>query len=432
MSSAIQIGIIGLGTVGSSVLQLLEKRRDLIRKRLGTDIQVRKIAVTHPAKKRWVKGVSSLLTDQVEEILNDPEISIVVELIGGIDPAKQYLLQAIEKGKHVVTANKAVLAHHGVELFSAAEKKKVGLGFEASVCGGIPILRVIKEGWVADQITSLYGIVNGTSNYILTEMSQGGSSFEEVLKRAQEQGYAEANPGFDIDGVDSAHKLALLARLAFGAQIDVESIYTEGIRRIGPLDLKFAEELGYRIKLLAIAKLEGDSMEVRVHPTLLPKETLLATVEGVFNAIYILGESLGPGLYFGLGAGGGPTAAAVVSDIVDIAKNVLSGIRTRGSDGVVVPKKMKPIEEVQCCYYLRFMAVDQPGVLAKIAGFLGGEGIGIASVIQKGRKIQQTVPLVIMTYEAQWRAVHRALVQIDKLSVVTEKSLAIRIETNLS
>ncbi|MBI4209024.1 MAG: homoserine dehydrogenase [Deltaproteobacteria bacterium] len=427
----IQIGMIGLGTVGSGVVQLLEKNRDLIRRRLGADIQIKKIAVAQTQKKRSLKIASSLLTDKVEEVLNDPEISMVVELMGGIDPAKRYLLQAIEKGKHIVTANKAVLAHHGAELFSAAEKKKVGLGFEASVCGGIPILRALREGLVADQVTSLYGIVNGTSNYILTEMTSEGSSFEEVLKKAQEKGYAEADPRFDVNGIDSVHKLVLLLRLAFGVQVDVESIYTEGIGRVGPLDVKFAEELGYRIKLLAIAKLEGDSMEARVHPTMLPKETLLATVDGVFNAVYLLGEYSGPGLYFGSGAGGMPTATAVVSDVVDIAKNILSGIGVRGSERMVPSKKIKPIEEVQCSHYLRFMAVDQPGVLAKIAGFLGEEGIGIASVIQKGRKLQQSVPVVIMTYEAKGRAVERALAKVDQLPVVTEKSLAIRIETDL-
>jgi homoserine dehydrogenase len=430
--SNIQIGMIGLGTVGSGVVQLLEKNRDLIRKRLGANIQIKKIVVAQPKKKRPLKIASSLLTDKVEEVLNDPEISIVVELMGGIDPAKRYLLQAIEKGKHIVTANKAVLAHHGAELFSAAEKKKVGLGFEASVCGGIPILRALREGLVADQVTSLYGIVNGTSNYILTEMTDEESSFEEVLKKAQEKGYAEADPSFDVNGIDSAHKLVLLLRLAFGAQVDVESIYTEGIGRVGPLDVKFAEEFGYRIKLLAIAKLEGDSIEARVHPTMLPKKALLATVDGVFNAVYLLGESSGPGLYFGSGAGRMPTATAVVSDIVDIARNILSGIGVRDFGMAIASKKIKPMEEVQCPYYLRFMAVDQPGVLAKIAGFLGEEGIGIASVIQKGRKLQQSVPVVIMTYEAKGRAVDRALAKIDKLPVVTEKSLAIRIETHLS
>lgn len=433
----IPIGLIGLGTVGSGVVKLLQQNRDLLERRLGASIEVKKIAVTNIKKERTVDVDRSRLTSRAEEVIDDPEIAIVVELMGGIDPARRYLVRTIENGKQVVTANKALLAHHGSELFAEAEKRGVAIGFEASVCGGIPIIRTLQEGFVGDQIVALYGIINGTANYILSRMTYEGGRFKEVLKEAQARGYAEADPRLDINGIDSAHKLVLLIRSAFGADVDVASIDTEGIERVRAIDVRYADEFGYRIKLLAIAKLEGGRIEARVHPTLLPKETLLATVDGVFNAVYVVGEASGPGLYFGSGAGMMPTASAVMSDIIEISRDLLSGASFRvpsrlSPERAIVRREIQPAGEIQSRYYLRFMAVDRPGVLANIAGILGERGIGIASVIQKGRKIERGVPVVIMTYEAKGSAVEGALSQIDRLPVVTEKSLAIRIESDLS
>jgi homoserine dehydrogenase len=370
-------------------------------------------------------------------VVRDPEVEIVVELMGGIDPTRVLVLEAIKQGKDVVTANKALLALHGAEVFAAAEAKGVYLGFEAAVAGGIPIIRTLREGLAADHNLALFGIVNGTCNYILTTMTEQGEEFATVLRNAQEQGLAEADPSFDIDGIDAAHKLTLLATLAFGVRVPFDSLYIEGIRHISQTDISFAQEFGYTIKLLAIAKDEDGAVDVRVHPTMIPRRSLLAGVGGAYNAIFVQGEALGSSLYFGRGAGGMPTATAVVSDVIEIAHN-----RSAANEVRVPPlgyawkdlrsTSFRSIDEVVSEYYLRFMAVDRPGVLAKIAGILGEQNISIASVIQRDRgEGDESVPLVMRTHVARERNLKMALRQVDELPIVQGKSVSIRIEENL-
>ncbi|NPA48684.1 MAG: homoserine dehydrogenase [Thermodesulfobacteria bacterium] len=430
---SIYIGIIGLGTVGSGTVKILFENQKLIQKRLGCPLLVKKIAVRDPNLPRLVEVPETLLTTDVESIFRDPEIKIVVELIGGLEPARTFILKAIEAGKHVVTANKAVLAEFGKEIFRAAREKGVDIAFEAAVGGGVPIIKTLKESLVGNRIKALTGIVNGTCNYILTRMTEEGLSFAEALKEAQEAGFAEADPSLDIDGLDAAHKLALLTTLAYGTEITLEDIYVEGIREIEPLDLSFARELGFVTKLLAICKDTEEGLEARVHPALIPEAHVLASVRMAYNAFYIKGDAVGDVLLYGLGAGQMPTGSAVVSDIVDLARNVLSGASLRVpplsfqlSDLQRLP--LKPMEEVVSRYYFRFAAVDRPGVLSKIAGILGENEISIAAVIQKGREIGGSVPIVMLTHEAREKAVRRALSAIDELRIVTAPTKILRIE----
>jgi homoserine dehydrogenase len=371
-----------------------------------------------------------ILTTDAREIIEDPAIDIVIELIGGTTTALEVSLAALRSGKHLVTANKALLATHGLELFKAAAEKRVDLGFEASVCGGIPILRAVREGLVANRIQSIEGIVNGTCNYILTKMTELGAPFAEVLKEAQDQGYAEADPSLDIDGIDAAHKLQILASIAYGGSVDFDAIHVEGIRGIDPADIQYAKELGYRVKLLAIAKETDGEVEVRVHPTLIPEDHLLAFVGGVFNAVYIVGDATGSLMFYGRGAGQMPTASAVVSDIVEIAQNILYQRPSRPSHIPAIAGeglKIRPMAEVRTRYYLRVMAVDKPGVLSKVSGILGSHDISIASVIQKGRHARASVPVVMMTHEAVEGAMRRALAEIDALDVVSG-TVCLRVE----
>ncbi len=430
---SIYVGIIGLGTVGSGTVKILFENQPLIQKRLGCPLVVKKIAVRDPSLPRLVEVPDTLLTTDVESIFRDPEIKIVVELIGGLEPARTFILKAIEAGKHVVTANKAVLAEYGRELFSAAKEKGVDIAFEAAVGGGVPIIKTLKESLAGNRIKSLTGIVNGTCNYILTRMTEEGLAFEEALYQAQEAGFAEADPSLDVDGVDAAHKLALLTTLAYGTEITLEDIYVEGIRGIEPLDLSFAKELGFVTKLLAICKESESGLEVRVHPALIAENHVLASVRMAYNAFYIRGDAVGDILLYGLGAGQMPTGSAVVSDIVDLARNVLSGASHRVpplsfqlSNLQKLP--VKPMEEVVSRYYFRFSAVDRPGVLSKIAGILGKNEISIATVIQKGREIGGSVPIVMLTHEAKEAAVKEALSAIDQLDVVTAPTKILRIE----
>ncbi len=430
---SIYIGIIGLGTVGSGTVKILFENQKLIQNRLGCPLLVKKIAVRDPSLPRLVEVPESLLTTEVESIFRDPEIKIVVELIGGLEPARTFILKAIEAGKHVVTANKAVLAEFGQEIFQAAKQKGVDVAFEAAVGGGVPIIKTLKESLVGNRIKALTGIVNGTCNYILTRMTEEGLSFKQALKEAQEAGFAEADPSLDIDGLDAAHKLALLTTLAYGTEITLKDIYVEGIREVEPLDLSFAKELGFVTKLLALCKDTEEGLEVRVHPALIPETHVLASVRMAYNAFYIKGDAVGDILLYGLGAGQMPTGSAVVSDIVDLARNVLSGASLR-----VPPLSfqlsnldrlpLKPMEEVISRYYFRFAAVDQPGVLSKIAGILGENEISIAAVIQKGRKIGGSVPIVMLTHEAREKAVHKALAAINRLPIVTAPTKILRIE----
>ena len=433
----INVGIVGFGTVGTGTAKILIENSLLIEERVGIPIVVKTIADHDIEKEREINVDPAILTKDANEILNDPEIDIVVELIGGYGYAKEFILKAIDKGKHVVTANKALLAVHGDEIFRAAYRKGVDIGFEASVGGGIPIIRALKEGLVANRIESIYGIVNGTTNYILTKMTAEGKKFGDVLKKAQEKGYAEADPTFDVEGVDAAHKLAVLISLAYGVRIRFEDIYTEGISKITPLDIEFAREFGYRIKLLAITKDDRGKIEARVHPTMLKESAMLANVDGVFNAIYVTGDAVGSTMFYGRGAGMMPTGSAVVSDIADIARNIIKKSHQRVpplgcSEGCIKDAKVKDISETVNHYYIRFSAMDKPGVLSKISGILGEKNISISSMIQKGRQVGGSVPIVMMTHEAKEKDVRKALDEIDRLPVVHEKTVFIRIEEGLT
>jgi homoserine dehydrogenase len=429
----INIGLIGFGTVGTGVLKILRSNSKMIRERLGASIVVKKIADLDIKSDRGIKVNKDLLTTSVEEIINDPSIDLVVELIGGFEPAKTILLSAINKGKHVVTANKALLAEYGIELLEAAHKRKVDIGFEGSVAGGIPIISAIKEGLSANQIRFILGILNGTANYILSKMTNEGGKFKDILKEAKQQGYAENDPTLDIEGLDTAHKLAILINMAYGTTITFKEIYTEGISHIEPLDIEFARELGYRIKLLAISRQINGQVEARVHPTLIPVTHLLSKVEGTYNAIFIDGDAVGPCMFYGKGAGMMPAASAVVSDIIDISRNIASEINHRVplfsyQREFLKKVKIKNIKEVVTRYYLRFSVVDCPGVLSKISGILGRHNISIHSVIQKSRRVKGVVSIFLLTHEAREADVRKALNEIDRLSVVQDKTMLIRIE----
>jgi len=433
----INVGLIGWGTVGSGVVKILQENGPLIERRLGSKIALKRIADIDLETERAVKVSRDVLTERAEEVIEDPEIDIVLELIGGEEPARSYILEAFRRGKHVVTANKALLATHLDELCRVAQQCNVDLNFEAAVGGGIPIIRVLKEGFVAERIETIFGILNGTSNYILSTMSNEGGEFTEVLRQAQAKGYAEVDPRLDIEGIDAAHKLAILIKLAFGAKIPFEDIFIEGISDITPLDIQFGREFGYKIKLLAIAKTDGETIEARVHPTMLSSDHLLSTVDGVFNAIFLKGNAVGETLFFGQGAGMMPTGSAVVGDLIELSRNILKGTRGRVpilsfQRADVKEMKVKDIEDIVRPYYMRFSALDRPGVLSKISGVLGKNDISIASVIQKGRGVSEAVPVVIMTHEARERNVRRALREIDEMDVILDRTTLIRVEDELS
>lgn len=426
----INVGIIGFGIVGSGTAKVLLENKDILKERLGFEINLKRIADLDIERDRGIKIPEGVLTTDVNMIFKDPDIQIVVELIGGIRPAKDFILEAIQKGKHVVTANKALLATEGTDIFNAAHQAGVEVGFEASVAGAIPIIKVMKEGLVANRIKAVYGIINGTSNYILTKMTEEHVEFSDALKEAQALGYAEADPTLDIEGIDTAHKLTILATLAYGIPLSYNSVYIEGISKISLQDIAFASELGYKLKLLAIAKESEGEIELRVHPTMLPKEYLISKVDGPFNAIYVDGDATGSTLYYGRGAGSVPTGSAVVSDIADIARNIQKNAVGRVP---TIPKisrdaMIKKIDDVVSMYYFRFSAIDRPGVLSKISGILGNYNISIASVIQKGRRIGEAVPLVVLTHEAKEKDVRQALEEIDRLPVVMGKTVVIRVE----
>ena len=479
MKNHIAIGLIGYGTVGSGVAKILTTNAGDIRRRLGIPLELRKVADLNIISDRGVSLPPDILTTDARQIFDDPEIDIVIELIGGDDPAKRFLLEAMAKGKHVVTANKALLAVHGEELFQAALRKGVDIGFEASVCGGIPILRSLTEGLAANRLRSLYGIVNGTSNYILTRMTTAGQPFATVLAEAQKAGYAEADPTFDVAGIDAAHKLAILVNLAFGCPVNFKELYVEGITGITPMDIQYATEFGYTIKLLAIAKLhregapsferhsaktsrlpsapglgeegpvsagpgwegamggwnvgDGKEVEARVHPTMIANDSPLARVGGVYNAIQVTGDAVGDIMLYGRGAGSMPTASAVVSDVIDIARNIRKGATGRVPPTGFQADQRRPlpiraIENITGLYYLRFMVLDRPGVLSQLSGVLGKHDISISSVLQRGRKDGQTVPVVVTTHMAVERNIRASLREIDALPAVSSPTTVIRIE----
>lgn len=425
----INVGLLGCGTVGSGVVKLFQEHPDLLDRRVGAKLRIRKVAVRSAPR---VPVDAKLLTKEAMEVVRDPQIDIIVELIGGIGVARTLCLEAVANGKHLVTANKALLAEHGLEIYRAAAEKRVDLGFEASVCGAIPIIRSVKEGLVANRILSIMGIVNGTTNYILTKMTESSQAFASVLAEAQAKGYAEADPTLDVGGGDAAHKLQILASLAYGGYIRFSDIYIEGIQKIEAVDIAFARELGYRIKLLAIAKQEQGELEVRVHPTMIPETHLLASVGGVYNAVHIRGDSCGSLMFSGRGAGQMPTASSVVADIVEIAHNI---VFHRPSHASLLPTSvmgseitLRPMERITSRYYLRVMAMDKPGVLSRVSGILGEHNISIASMIQKGRDEAAAVPIVMLTHQAVEGDMRRALQKINALDVIAQETMCIRVE----
>jgi homoserine dehydrogenase len=430
----ISLGLIGFGTIGSGVVKLLQDNGALIEKRLGARLVLKRIADLDIKTPRVVSVKKNVLTTNAQDILNDPDIGIVIELMGGYEPARSFILQAMRNGKHVVTANKALLATHGDEIFRAAERAGVNIGFEASVGGTIPVIKTLKESLVGNRIKSIFGILNGTSNYILSKMTDEGKPFDDVLKEAQALGFAEADPTFDIEGVDAAHKLAITLSLAYGKRVRFDDLHREGISRISQQDIEFAKELGYRIKLLAIAIRHEDFVEARLHPTMIPYDHLLASVGSNFNAFHITGDASDSVFLYGQGAGMMPTASAVMSDIVDISRDTLKGISGRVPsrslrESIIEDIRLMPFDEIETNYYFRFSALDQPGVLSKISGILGKNDISIATVIQKGRKQGGgAVPVVMTTHRARERDVRCALGEIDKLDIVQQNTMLIRIE----
>ena len=428
----VRIGLLGLGTVGAGVVKILEGRRAMLQERAGASLTLAGIADTDLTRPREGIDLKTLpMVGDAARVLDDPSIHVVVELVGGLEPARTFILRALAGGKHVVTANKALLAHHGAELYDEARRRGVALAFEAAVAGGIPLIGAVKDGLAANRVLSLAGIVNGTCNYILSKMTDEGLDFSLVLKEAQAHGYAEADPTLDVEGMDSAHKLQVLTSLAFRTFIDLKHIHTEGITRITAQDIDYARELGYRIKLLAIAKATDGGVEVRVHPTMIPAASPLAAVSGVFNAIFLTGDAVGDLMFYGRGAGQMPTASAVWSDILEIARRVAHGIPSLALDLPSVgpqPLTLTPMDAIRCCYYLRVMAHDRPGVLSRVAGILGDNDISIANVIQKGRGTREAVPVVMLTHEARERDMRAALTAIDALPDTATATTMIRVE----
>ncbi|MDM7997395.1 MAG: homoserine dehydrogenase [Acidobacteriota bacterium] len=429
----ISVGLLGLGTVGAGVARVLLSHREELEEKIGAPVVLSAIAdkdLTNPRKGLNLGDLP--LTSDPAKVLDDPAIDIVVELIGGLEPARSFILRALANGKHVVTANKALLATHGEELYAAAKEKGRMLAFEAAVAGGIPLIRSVKEGLAANRITSLYGIVNGTSNYILSKMTDEGLEFGRVLAEAQAQGYAEADPTYDVEGIDSAHKLQILATLAFRSSVKLKDIYVEGITKITPEDITLAREMGFRIKLLAIAKAGNGTLELRVHPTMIPEHSPMSAVSGVFNAVFLSGDVVNDLMFYGRGAGQLPTASSVWADVVEIARRIAAGQAAVPQDLPVLGRKpltLKPIEEVTSAYYLYVSALDQPAVLAQVAGILGKYEISIASVIQKVRRHAKAVPVVMMTHEASEGSMRKALQEIDALRVIVAPTRMIRVET---
>ncbi len=434
MKTRVTVGLVGFGTVGTGVAKVLLRNAEVIARRVGIPVDLVRIVDLDVTTDRGMSLPDGLLTSDLNSVLNDPSIDMIIELIGGYDAAKRLILDAMAKGKHVVTANKALLAVHGEDVFEAASRAGVDLGFEASVGGGIPIIRSLTEGLAANNLSSIVGIMNGTSNYILTRMTQEKQEFKEALAQAQAAGYAEADPTFDVEGVDSAHKLAILVNLAYGTPVNFKEVYTEGITTLTPLDINYALEFGMTVKLLGIAKFRDGEVEARVHPTMISQTSTLARVDGVYNAIHLVGDAVGDIVLYGQGAGSLPTASAVVSDVIAIARNL-----NKKAPGRVpptsfqpdrrIPLRIRPIDELTSRYYLRFMVPDRPGVLSQISGVLGSHEISIASVLQRERQKDQTVPVVIMTHRASERSIQTALRDINRMaSIISEPTTLVRVE----
>jgi len=428
---SIGIGLMGLGVIGGQVVRVLVDKAEVLAEQVGCPLVLRKVKVlAQDLVRPQVKEMDSqLFTTDADEFFAEPEIDIVVEAIGGETPALEYLERAIRGGKHVVTANKEVIAKHGVELLALAQQHKVGLRYEASVGGGIPMIAPFQQDLVANRVTGIYAIINGTTNYILTRMARDGIDFSLALSRAQELGYAEANPKDDVEGIDAAYKLAILASLAFHSRVRPEDTYCEGISRLSSRDFRYAQELGFAIKLLAIAKQDDKSIEVRVHPVFIPEDSFLAKIDGVYNAVLVEGDLVGKVLFFGEGAGALPTSSAVIADIVSVAQDVVLGVGNRAGWRLEPGKVIKTMSEIETRYYLRISVADSPGVLAQISKVLGDRQISIASVIQKETdKVAQTAEIVIMTHPAQEKAMQSALDKLAHLPVVVEISNFVRVE----
>lgn len=424
----LKVGIAGLGTVGAGVVKLLAAQKELIAARAGRPITVTAVSARERGRDRGVKLDGLTWHDDAVALAHNPDVDVVVELIGGTGgKAKQVAEAAIAAGKHFVTANKALLAVHGAALAKAAEANNVTIAYEAAVAGGIPVIKALREGLGANKISRVAGILNGTCNYILTVMREEGRGFDDVLADAQRLGYAEADPSFDIDGVDTAHKLAILAGLAFGVKIDFESLHIEGIRRVSALDISFAQELGYRIKLLGIAQETEAGISLRVHPAMVPVEKPIATVDGVFNAVLLEGDFSGPVFLRGRGAGEGPTASAVVADLIDLARGIHVPVWGMEESALAQARLVK-LAELESTYFLRLMVVDQPGVLADVTAILRDHGISLESMLQHGRAPGEAVPIVLVTHETREAAVNQALANIAKLPAVLEPPALIRIE----
>ncbi|MBW2054095.1 MAG: homoserine dehydrogenase [Deltaproteobacteria bacterium] len=429
----INIGLLGCGTIGTGVAKILINNADLIRSRVGADLNLKYVADIDLETDRGIRFDNGVFISDAYKVVDDPDIDIIIELIGGEGIARELILKAIDTGKQIVTANKALLAVHGNAIFKAATDKGVDLAFEAGVGGCLPIIKSLRESLVGNHIKSMAGILNGTCNYILSKSTDDGISFETVLAEAQKNGYAEADPSLDIEGIDTAHKLAILTSLAYGMEINFKDIYIEGISNIDPMDIDFAGQFGYRIKLLAISKNMGDAIDARVHPTMIPFDNPLSSVGGTLNAVTISGDAIGNMMLYGHGAGMMPTASAVVSDTVDLARNLLTGSRGRVPLLSYQMNNIRKIpvmrvDEIRTNYYFRFAAIDRPGVLSKVSGILGNYDISIKSVHQKGRKTKGSVPIVMLTHLAKEADVQKALSEIINLDVVDAKPVLIRIE----
>ncbi len=431
----VNVGLLGLGTVGGGTFNVLKRNAEEIARRAGRGIEI-----SHAAAREYdpaqLPGIDTIkVSDDAFTLVDNPEIDIIVELIGGYEPARELVLKALNNGKHVVTANKALIALHGNEIFEAARKNDVMVAFEAAVAGGIPIIKAIREGLAGNQIEWLAGIINGTGNFILTEMREKGRDFSEVLAEAQQLGYAEVDPTFDVEGIDAAHKLTILASIAFGVPLQFDKVYTEGISKITQDDVSYAGQLGYRIKHLGIARRTASGIELRVHPTLIPERRLIANVDGVMNAVLVQADAVGSTLYYGAGAGSEPTASAVVADIVDVVRTLTADPEHRVPHLAFQPDALsdQPIlsmDAVETAYYLRMQALDQPGVLADVTRILGEQGISIEAVLQKEPQAEaELVPVIMLTRKVKEKEMNNALSQIEKLNGIQGEVTRIRMET---
>jgi homoserine dehydrogenase len=430
----VKVGILGLGTVGGGTVNVLSRNAQEIARRAGREIRIVQAAAREIKNRAAFEASSIHLVTDAATVVRNPGIDVIVELFGGHEPARSLVLEAIANGKHVVTANKALIAVHGNEIFAAAQKKGVIVAFEAAVAGGIPIIKAVREGLAGNRIEWLAGIINGTSNFILTEMRDKGTDFADVLKEAQRLGYAEADPTFDIEGIDAAHKLTILAAIAFGIPLQFKQAYVEGISKVTRMDVHYAEELGYRLKLLGIARRTNNGVELRVHPTLVPERRLIASVDGAMNAVLVIGDAVGPTMFYGAGAGAEPTASAIVADLVDITRALAVDPQQRvpylafQADRLAdVP--ILPIEEVETSYYLRLTALDRPGVLADVTRILADLGISIEAILQKEpAKGENAVPVIILTQRVKEKNMNAAIARIEKLDSIKDKVARIRLE----